>query len=237
MWNYIGQGSMMFPAQISIGSVDENVRSSLKDGEAPIGDEDYLLVDYSGDFKEYCPLKFIDSSIDIEQWNNRWPFKNILDIVKIVGRTEDGMPIMLGRTLLKDWLSDEWSTLAYFILTTEDSKIDSVNSITSQRSFDYYDRGFFGSIDSVAPSPARFMMKGPASVNNIHEYILDVFKFYDKQNPMSKIESLPAVVTMKKAYEMMIQERMKKPEPIEMLYSIKAMKNYLTGMQDYAPIQ
>merc|ERR1712070_797246 len=244
MWNYLGKGRLFFGAQVSIAPVDKLITEHLKEGEAPIFDEDYLIIDYSKNFSDYCPQIFSavgprNTALDLSQWNNLYPIKNIVDIAKITGKTttEDGkeMALMSGRSMYQDWLTEEWTTLAYFHLMVPDSSVVGVDHISVKNDFHFVEYGFWANWDATVPFPTK-LLRGPnkkQTKQRIESLTKDLLGIYDPNEPGLALTSTPPYIGFIKAVELMKKADFKPPSP---LTSMISFLNYLKGTDDFYPM-
>lgn len=121
-WNAVGD-RLRFPAILSIGAI--NV--VLAPGEFDDGRGGFL-IDYSQDFGAACPIGPDPSvdSLDVSLLNNPYPFNQILDVVRLVGRTPAGAAIYLGKTFLKSIFrpNNEAATIAFWAIRSYDTAAD-----------------------------------------------------------------------------------------------------------------
>lgn len=119
-FNFVAK-HLLIPAALSIG------RCTLNLGPGEYTDNSkHFMIDYSTNFAELCPYdtNFL-YQLDMGVVNNYYPFNQVVDVVRAVGRTDDGGVILLGKTYLKDpWREDnEAVTVAFWYVVNYDDEL------------------------------------------------------------------------------------------------------------------
>lgn len=114
------QGRLRVAARVSIGTPEIVL--------APFEFSDHkpsLLIDYTQPFDSMCQAPpgsiYDESDLSLKPLNNVYPFRMVLDVVRLVGRQQDGGAIYLGKTYVRDPFRPDgqaynvafWSTVNY----------------------------------------------------------------------------------------------------------------------------
>lgn len=153
-WNFIAK-SLLVPAGLSLGIPSLN----LAPGEYT-DNKDSFIIDYSFNFRKFCPYDtdFL-YQLDFGIVNNVYPFNQVVDVVRAVGRAADGGLIMLGKTYLQDPWRDDYHavTVAFWYGVNYDDEVlpyfrhgDSLPPLRESFSYHYPGAVEFG-IGSIVP--------------------------------------------------------------------------------------
>jgi len=119
-WNFVSQ-KLSFPAVLSLGTV----QVPLAAGEYEDGRKS-LIIDYTPDFASLCPPDpSYNTYIDMSILDDPYPINQVIDEVRIVGRSPDGGTIMLGKTYMIDRYNPKHSatTIAFWYVLNYDKSL------------------------------------------------------------------------------------------------------------------
>eukprot|EP00922_Rhytidocystis_sp_ex-Travisia-forbesii_P026384 GHVS01038638.1.p1 GENE.GHVS01038638.1~~GHVS01038638.1.p1 ORF type:complete len:505 (+),score=135.96 GHVS01038638.1:841-2355(+) len=129
------------------------MRDPIHPEESNPTDKEYLFVDYSVDYNDICPATPNDEiNGNISGMSSIYPVSSVVDLNVVVGYTEDGGQIMLGKTLFRNIASfphDGDITVAWWFVVNYDEESFPTSLLPGQpigpiaTSFNYRYQGLF----------------------------------------------------------------------------------------------
>lgn len=147
------------PAYMFVGSLKDPLASTeFDDGK------NSLFVDYTPNMATVCPMEHGENhTINLGIVNDVFPINQLVDLVRIVGKTSDGGYILLGKTLARDPLNFPHvgdRTVAWWYVVNYDETAyptDFVQSLSPmEKSFSYYHIGMQDFLQQAIKSAELF---------------------------------------------------------------------------------
>eukprot|EP00921_Rhytidocystis_pertsovi_P015746 GHVQ01024984.1.p1 GENE.GHVQ01024984.1~~GHVQ01024984.1.p1 ORF type:complete len:969 (+),score=170.68 GHVQ01024984.1:559-3465(+) len=149
IWNDLG-----FPAYVYTGTLKDPILPGEVDNKKP-----YLFIDYTVNWSQLCPVdggeQGFEMNGNIGGFSSMYFVSSVVDVARVVGFTEDGGQIILGKTFFRDIVSFPdigdmtiawWFIINYdkqsYPLSTDLSPGQSLGPVATD--YSYYYRGLFG---------------------------------------------------------------------------------------------